>query len=70
MSDDNDGDSVFAESDEPILCPICDCIALEYRVCVDCDEKVGMACVVDTPDGAVCNACIETRAANALKETA
>lgn len=58
MSDDYE---TFAEVDPPIVCPVCDTVALEYRVCVKCEQKVGMACCTENADGdAVCNDCKET----------
>lgn len=55
-------DETFAEVDPPIVCPVCDCIAYEYRVCPFCERKVGMSCVTEPEGGeAVCNECKESK---------
>lgn len=56
MSDDH----VFAEVDDAILCPVCDCWAMEWGVCVKCEQRVGLGCCTkDEAGDTICNECKE-----------
>ena len=58
MSDDYEA---FAEVDPPIVCPVCDTVAMDYAVCVKCEQKVGLGCGTRTEtDAFICNDCKET----------
>lgn len=55
-----DPEHTFAEVDEPIVCPICDCVAMEWAVCETCKDKVGLGCCTKNEAGdTICNECKE-----------